>query len=88
MNVLGNIFWLGAKELRSFFRDYVLLGLVVYTFSYAVYVQGYSNAQELHNASVGVVDEDDSPLSARMIGALMPPYFKTPVPVADRDVDP
>jgi ABC-2 type transport system permease protein len=87
MNVLANIFWLGAKELRSFFRDYVLLGLVVYTFSYAVYVQGYSNAQELHNASVGVVDEDGSALSARMIAALTPPYFKAPEAVASRDVD-
>src|ERR1700683_2894118 len=87
MNILANIFWLGAKELRSFFRDYVLLGLVVYTFSYAVYVQGYSNAQELHNASVGVVDEDGSALSARMIAALTPPYFKAPQAVASRDVD-
>ena len=25
---LSNIFWLGTKELRSFFRDWVLLGLV------------------------------------------------------------
>ncbi len=87
MHALANIYWLGAKELRSFFRDYVLLGLVVYSFSYAVYVQGYSNAQELHNASVGVVDEDGSGLSARMIAALTPPYFKIPEPVAARDVD-
>jgi ABC-2 type transport system permease protein len=84
--MLGNIFWLGTKELRSFFRDFVLLGLVVYSFSYAIYMQGFSNAQELHNASVGVVDEDNSTLSRRMIAAFLPPYFKKPVAIAQRDV--
>jgi ABC-2 type transport system permease protein len=87
MNALRNVFWLGTKELRSFFRDFVLLGLVIYSFSYAVYVQGYSNTQELHNASVGVVDEDHSALSQRMIAAFLPPYFKPPVAIAQKDVD-
>ncbi len=63
MQTLSNIFWLGTKELRSFFRDFVLLGLVIYTFSFAVYVQGHSNAQELNNGSVAYVDEDNSELS-------------------------
>ncbi len=45
MNRLSNIFWLGTKELRSFFSDVVLLGLVIYTFSFAIYVQGHSNAR-------------------------------------------
>ena len=85
--MLGNIFWLGTKELRSFFRDFVLLGLVIYSFSYAIYMQGFSNAQELHNASVGVVDEDNSTLSRRMIAAFLPPYFKKPAAIAQRDVD-
>ncbi len=35
MRKLSNIYWLGVKELRSFFRDWVLLGLVVYSFSLA-----------------------------------------------------
>ena len=87
MNMLRNIFWLGTKELRSFFRDFVLLGLVVYTFSYAVYMQGFSEVQELHNASIGVVDEDNSALSHRMIAAFLPPYFKKPVSIAQQDVD-
>ncbi|WPP05988.1 ABC transporter permease [Methylocella tundrae] len=87
MRMLGNIFWLGTKELRSFFRDYVLLGLVIYTFSFAIFVQGRSNAQELYNASVGVVDEDNSALSRRMIAAFLPPYFKAPVEIDNKDVD-
>jgi ABC-2 type transport system permease protein len=87
MNTWRKIFWLGTKELRSFFRDFVLLGLVVYTFSYTVYVQGHSNSQELRNASVGFVDDDNSALSRRMIVALLPPYFKPPVAIAEGDVD-
>ena len=39
MRMLSNIYWLGTKELRSFFRDWVLLGLVVYSFSVAVIAQ-------------------------------------------------
>lgn len=87
MRSLSTIFWLGVKELRSFFHDAVLLTLVIYSFSLAVYSQSQSNSQELNNASVGVVDEDGSDLSRQMISALLPPYFKAPQPVAARTVD-
>ncbi len=65
MRRLLNIFWLGTKELRSFSHDYVLLGLVVYTFSFAIYAQASSTSQELHNAAIAIVDEDRSQLSQR-----------------------
>src|SRR6516225_10350362 len=87
MRSLENIFWLGLKELRSFFSDYVLLGLVIWSFSGAILAQANSNLQELHNASVGYLDEDNSPLSRQMIGALLPPNFQKPEPVAERDID-
>jgi ABC-2 type transport system permease protein len=87
MNALENIYWLGTKELRSFFRDYVLLCLVIYAFSLSVIAQAQSMSQEVHNASVGVLDEDNSVLSRRMIAAILPPYFKEPQPVAERDID-
>jgi ABC-2 type transport system permease protein len=87
MRSLENIFWLGLKELRSFFGDYTLLGLVIWSFSGAIYSQASSNLQELHNASVGYLDEDNSPLSRQMIGALLPPNFQKPEPVAERDID-
>jgi ABC-2 type transport system permease protein len=87
MRKLANIFWLGTKELRSFFHDAVLLGLVVYSFSLAVIAQAQSNTQEVHNASLGVVDEDNSELSRRIARAFLPPYFKPPEAIAERDVD-
>jgi ABC-2 type transport system permease protein len=87
MRKLANIFWLGTKELRSFFHDAVLLGLVVYSFSLAVIAQAQSNTQEVHNASIGIVDEDNSALSRRIAGAFLRPYFKPPQAISLRDVD-
>ena len=29
MRAISNIFWLGTKEIRSFLRDWVLVGLVI-----------------------------------------------------------
>jgi len=85
---ITNIFWLGTKELRSFLHDYVLLGLVVYAFSLAVIAQAGSSSQEVHNASVGVVDEDHSELSRRIAHAFLPPYFQPARPIAERDIVP
>jgi ABC-2 type transport system permease protein len=68
-------------------HDYVLLGLVVYTFSLAIVSQSQSNSQELRNASFAIVDEDRSPLSRQIAGAFLPPYFKKPVQIAEADID-
>jgi ABC-2 type transport system permease protein len=84
----ANIFWLGIKELRSFSHDYVLLGFVVYAFSLAVIMQARSNSQELHNASIAIVDEDHSELSRRVGHAFLAPYFQPPQSIAIQDVVP
>lgn len=77
METAGNIFWLGLKQLRSFFKDYVLLALVFYAFSLAIVMQARSNSQELFNASIAVVDEDQSVLSRRIAGAFLQPLVST-----------
>ena len=87
MPSLSNIFWLGVKEIRSFSHDFVLVSLVVWAFSFAVYSQAQSSSQELHNASIGYVDEDNSELSRRIIHAFLPPFYKTPRSVSLGDVD-
>jgi ABC-2 type transport system permease protein len=87
MRKLSNIFWLGTKELRSFLSDYVLLGLVVYSFSLAVISQAESYSQELHNASIAFADEDHSEISRRMAAAFLPPYFKPVEQIQQRDID-
>jgi ABC-2 type transport system permease protein len=88
MSRAANIYWLGLKELRSFLQDYVLLGLVIYAFSLAVFLQARSFSQELHNASIAVVDEDHSELSRRITGAFLPPLFQRPQLIAERDIVP
>jgi len=84
---LSTIFWLGTKELRSFFKDWVLVGLVVYSFSLAVIAQAQSSDQELHNASIAIVDEDHSALSRQLARVFLPPYFQPAQLIAERDVD-
>ena len=88
MERITNIFWLGTKELRSFMRDYVLLGLVIYSFSLAVVAQSQSSSQEVHNASIAILDEDHSVLSGRIRAAFLPPYFKAPQAIEERDIVP
>ncbi|RZN35541.1 ABC transporter permease [Bradyrhizobium sp. Leo121] len=87
MRSLSNIVWLGTKELRSFFSDWVLLGFVIYSFSLAVISQAQSNSQEVFHASIGLVDEDHSELSRRITHAFLMPYFKEPVAIAQADIE-
>jgi ABC-2 type transport system permease protein len=87
MRALANIYWLGLKEIRSFLHDFVLLGLVIYTFTFAVYSQAQGNSQELHNAAIAIIDEDRSQLSARIAEVFLPPYFKAPVHVPADAID-
>ncbi|MGA2128512.1 MAG: ABC transporter permease, partial [Xanthobacteraceae bacterium] len=88
MRKAANIYWLGVKELRSFLQDYVLLVMVIYAFSLAVTLQARSNSQELHNASIAIVDEDHSELSRRIAHAFLPPLFQPPQLIAERDIVP
>lgn len=87
VRTLSTIFWLATKELRSFLRDWVLFGLVVYSFSLAIIAQAQGNTLELHNASIGIVDEDRSELSRRIARAFLPPHFRPAEPVELKDVD-
>jgi len=85
--VLSNTYRLGIKELYSLIRDPVLMVLIFYTFSAAIYVVAKGVKTELSNAAIAVVDEDHSPLSARISGALMQPYFKPPATITLDQVD-
>ncbi|MFL5332877.1 MAG: ABC transporter permease [Geminicoccaceae bacterium] len=87
MRRLANIVWLGVKELRSLAADPVLLLFMIYAFSLAIYSQATGLSFELRNASVAIVDEDHSPLSARLRDALLPPFFKPPRMIEAREVD-
>ena len=82
-----NIFRLGVKELWSLVRDPIMLVLIVYTFTVAIYVAATAMPESLHNAPIAIVDEDGSPLSARIVSSFYPPHFKTPDMVSLAEMD-
>lgn len=75
---LANIWRLGIKELWSLVRDPMMLVLIVYTFTVSIYVAATAMPESLHKAAIAIVDEDDSPLSARIVASFYPPHFITP----------
>ncbi len=75
---IANIWRLGIKELWSLVRDPMMLVLIVYTFTVSIYVAATAMPESLHKAAIAIVDEDDSPLSARIVGSFYPPHFITP----------
>ncbi len=85
---LNHVFRLGIKELWSLWRDPMMLFLIIFTFTFAVYSAGKSMPDTLHRTAIAIVDEDDSPLSARIFTAFYPPTFTPPARIALPDVDP
>jgi ABC-2 type transport system permease protein len=75
---LVNILQLGVKELHSFRRDPVMLGLIIWAFTFAIYSAAHGVSHELRHAAVAIVDEDRSTLSERIRDAIMPPEFVPP----------
>ena len=84
---LGNIYRLGIKELWSLVRDPMMLVLIIYTFTVSIYVAATAMPESLHNAPIAIVDEDGSPLSARLIASFYPPHFKMPSMISLAEID-
>nr|WP_283776475.1 ABC transporter permease [Stappia sp. WLB 29] len=84
---LANVYRLGVKELRSLVFDPVLLLLIVYVFTLAIYAVATGAKLEVQNASVAYVDEDRSALSGRIVRAILPPEFDTPVEISADRID-
>lgn len=84
---LANVYRLGVKELRSLVFDPVLLLLIVYVFTLAIYAVATGAKLEVQNASVAYVDEDRSALSGRIVSAILPPEFDTPVEISVDRID-
>ena len=84
---LLTIFRLGIKELRGLRADLVLVLFIVYTFTVAIFAVASGAKLEVENASVAIVDEDQSAFSARLRDALLPPTFKPPVMIGADEID-
>jgi ABC-2 type transport system permease protein len=83
----ANILHLGVKELWGLARDPILLVLIVFAFSVQVYTGATAAPETLNKAPIAIVDEDQSPLSARIIGAFSRPYFLPPILISPAEMD-
>jgi ABC-2 type transport system permease protein len=77
-----------VKELWSLVRDPVMLVLIAYTFTVSVYTAATAMPETLHHAPIAIVDEDSSPLSARIASAFYLPYFLPPRMASLPEIDP
>jgi ABC-2 type transport system permease protein len=82
-----HILHLGVKELWSLARDPMMLALIIFSFTVAIYTGATAMPETLSRAPIAIVDEDQSPLSQRIVGAFQPPYFLPPTMVTRAEMD-
>jgi ABC-2 type transport system permease protein len=84
-------FQLGLKEIVSLARDPVLLFLIAYSFTFSIYTPSKSAVMDVINASIAIVNEDDSQAARAIREAMLPPLFlpAAQIPFGDinRDMD-
>ena len=83
-----HIFHLGIKELISLYRDPVLLFLIAYTFTFSVYTPAKSAVMDVVNASIAIVDEDNSDAARAVQDAMLPPLFLPPSVIPFAEINP
>lgn len=84
---LDHVLELARKELAGLRSDKVLLAFIVWSFTLDIVNIAKGVRTDVRNASVAVVDDDRSMLSARIQDALLPPYFRTPREIGRDQVD-
>ena len=87
MRALANIYHLGIKEFRSLFSDTAMTMLICFAFTVSIYSAAKGLPETLHNAPIGIVDEDRSQLSQRIAAAFRPPYFRNPEQITQAEMD-
>ncbi|PPJ44690.1 ABC transporter permease [Rhizobium sp. KAs_5_22] len=83
----ANVLQLGIKELRGLLRDPVMMVLIVFAFTVSVYTAATSAPETLNRAPIAIVDEDQSPLSGRIITSFYAPYFTQPQMISIAEMD-
>jgi ABC-2 type transport system permease protein len=83
----ANVLHLGVKEFRSLLRDPMMVVLIVYAFTAAIYTAATAMPETLHKAPIAIVDEDHSPLSTRIVDAFYPPHFLPPRRITQAQMD-
>ena len=84
---IWHIFQLGLKEMVSLWRDPVLLFLIAYSFTFSIYTPAKSAVMDVVNASIAVVDEDDSQVARAIREAFLPPLFLPAAQIDFKDIN-
>ena len=84
---IANIYRLGIKELWSLRRDPIMVVLIIYSFSAAIYIAATVVPETLFHAAIAVVDEDQSALSERIRLAFYPPRFTEAARISQPQMD-
>jgi len=91
MRNLWHTFQLGLKELVSLWRDPVLLFLIAYSFTFSIYTPSKSAVMDVVNASIAIVNEDNSQVARAIREAMLPPLFLPAAEISfsgiNRDMD-
>ena len=82
-----HVIHLAVKELRGLLHDPLLMVLVVYAFTLDIYTHATAMPETLNRATIGIVDEDASPLTRRMADAFLAPYFVPPAQIGLAEMD-
>ena len=84
---LKNIYYLGIKEIRGLLKDWLMLILIIYSFSYAIVVASKAQPDSLNKATIAIVDDDQSQLTKRLADAFIPPMFIPPKFITQSEID-
>jgi ABC-2 type transport system permease protein len=87
MRNVWHVFQLGLKELISLFRDPVLLFLIAYTFTFSIYTPAKSAVMDVINASIAIVNEDDSQAGRAIQDAMLQPLFLPAANISFNDIN-
>ena len=82
-----NVIRLTNKEFRSLLGDGPMMALILFSFSFAIYITAIGIKADVENAPVAVLDHDQSALSRQIRDAIQPPYFQAPVDIKQDAVD-
>src|SRR6516165_2393018 len=82
-----NVLHLGVKELWSLARDPIMLLLIMFAFTVSIYSTASALPDTLYKAPSSIVDEDQSPLSQRIVNGFQPPLFLPPKMVSREEMD-
>lgn len=81
MKRLARIFWLGLKEMMSLRRDWVMIALLIWSFTLSPIMEATGVSSSVNNASIAFEDEDNSPLSRSLATAFLAPEFQPAIQI-------